>query len=214
MCHCSWGRYWANCGCILSNQQHWARDREWAWLGVGNTLVMAEKRYGDNYLHYLRFIEAELEDAKGRLLCRSRRVSYQRNSWGKQRKKAEAVRKSMDLEALCQQRKENGWGFFSRSHSILIIFTQPLIAQHNNWNATLACAIGLIKFIMSHALTTSTQSLFDVLEAEPRKRSNTFGQKERPRPQIKQRSSDLPGPKCKELSQGGSAQILPAGEWS
>ena len=33
-------------------------------------------------------------------------------------------------------------------------------------------------------LTPPTQSLFDVLEAEPRKRSYAFGEKGRPRPQI------------------------------
>ena len=72
----------------------------------------------------------------------------------------------------------------SPSRTPLIILTQPLFAQLNNWNA---CAVGLIT-IHYVPLTTPTQSLFDVLEAEPRKRSNAFGQKERPRPQIRRRS--------------------------
>ena len=42
------------------------------------------------------------------------------------------------------------------------------------------------QFIMSHSLLA--QSLFDVLEAEPRKRSYAFGEKGRPRPQIRRRS--------------------------
>ena len=64
--------------------------------------------------HHLRFIEAELEDAKGKLLMHEQEgklaVEQLREAERKKgeavRKKAEAVRKSMDLEALCQQREE------------------------------------------------------------------------------------------------------------
>ena len=58
-------------------------------------------------LHPLRFIEAELEDAKGRLLMHEQEGKLAEEQLREaERKKAEAVRKSMDLEALCQQREE------------------------------------------------------------------------------------------------------------
>ena len=58
-------------------------------------------------LHPLRFIEAELEDAKGRLLMHEQEGKQAEKQLKEaERKKAEAVRKSMDLEALCQQREE------------------------------------------------------------------------------------------------------------
>ena len=57
--------------------------------------------------HLLRFIEAELEDAMGKLLMHEQEgklaVEQLREAEGK---KAEAVGKSMNLEALCQQREE------------------------------------------------------------------------------------------------------------
>ena len=57
-------------------------------------------------LHPLRFIEAELEDAKGRLLMQEQENKLAEEQLREaERKKAEAVRKSMDLEALCQQRE-------------------------------------------------------------------------------------------------------------
>ena len=57
--------------------------------------------------HHLRFIEAELEDAKGKLLMHEQESKLAEEQLReKERKKAEAVRKSMDLEALCQQREE------------------------------------------------------------------------------------------------------------
>ena len=58
-------------------------------------------------LHPLRFIEAELEDAKGRLLMHEQENKLAEEQLREaERKKAEAVRKNMDLEALCQQREE------------------------------------------------------------------------------------------------------------
>ena len=52
------------------------------------------------------FIEAELEDAKGRLLMHEQENKLAEEQLREaERKKAEAVRKSMDLEALCQQRE-------------------------------------------------------------------------------------------------------------
>ena len=56
--------------------------------------------------HHLRFIEAELEDAKERLLIHEQEGKLAEQLKEAERKKAEAVRKSMDLEALCQQREE------------------------------------------------------------------------------------------------------------
>ena len=67
---------------------------------------MAENGYTVYSLRCL-FIEAELEDAKGRLLMHEQENKLAEEQLREaERKKAEAVRKSMDLEALCQQREE------------------------------------------------------------------------------------------------------------
>ena len=67
---------------------------------------MAENGYTMYSLRCL-FIEAELEDAKGRLLMHEQENKLAEEQLREaERKKAEAVRKNMDLEALCQQREE------------------------------------------------------------------------------------------------------------
>ena len=103
--------------------------------------------------HHLRFIEAELEDAKGKLLMHEQEgklaVEQLREA---ERKKAEAVRKSMDLEALCQQREKyvtNSWQFcLHKSSSQLDMYTRFYVL----WISVTDCSV--ICFIQRTAATT------------------------------------------------------------
>ena len=63
------------------------------------------------------------------------------------------------------------------SHILLAII---LLSQFDNWNQLVRLGWEWLFTIHYVPLTTPTQSLFDVLEAEPRKRSYAFGEKGRP----------------------------------
>ena len=71
--------------------------------------------------HSLGFLEAELKDAKERYLMDEQegRLAVEQLR-GAKRKKADAVRKSMDLKALCQQREKHV------TKSLTVLFTQLL----------------------------------------------------------------------------------------